>query len=36
MEGHTDGDLFQELSKWFDERLDAWISGWKKEGWMRG
>jgi len=39
MEGHTFGDVVQELSKWFDERVDGWISGWKDgrmDAWMNG
>jgi hypothetical protein len=39
MEGHTDGDVIQELSKWFDERMDGWISGWKDgrvDAWTNG
>jgi len=27
MEGNTDGDVVQELSTWFDERVGGWIDG---------
>jgi hypothetical protein len=33
MEGHTNGEVVQELSKWFDERVGGWISG-RKDGCM--
>ena len=39
MEGHADGDVVQELSKWFDELVYGWINGWQDgrvDGWMGG